>query len=119
MNRQFMSDFITVLVIWSTSRHQLELNGERICTIDCGHFCRAHCSLMHTFMVSCYSVCLQDELYSTFGIQFNSLFTITNMPIKRFADFLYRRGELKDYMSLLVRNFNPAALKVRKRLAYA
>ena len=32
---------------------------------------------------------------------------MTNMPIKRFADFLYRRGELKDYMDLLVRNFNP------------
>jgi len=28
------------------------------------------------------------------------------MPIKRFADFLERRGELKDYMDLLVRNFN-------------
>jgi Protein of unknown function (DUF3641) len=50
---------------------------------------------------------------STFGIQFNSLFTITNMPIKRFADFLYRRGELKEYMDLLVRNFNPAAVKVQ------
>lgn len=31
---------------------------------------------------------------------------MTNMPIKRFADFLYRRGELKEYMDLLVRNFN-------------
>eukprot|EP00529_Nitzschia_sp_RCC80_P042650 CAMPEP_0113464644 /NCGR_PEP_ID=MMETSP0014_2-20120614/13310_1 /TAXON_ID=2857 /ORGANISM="Nitzschia sp." /LENGTH=112 /DNA_ID=CAMNT_0000356737 /DNA_START=1098 /DNA_END=1437 /DNA_ORIENTATION=+ /assembly_acc=CAM_ASM_000159 len=29
------------------------------------------------------------------------------MPIKRFADFLHRRGELQDYMDLLVRNFNP------------
>eukprot|EP00953_Heterococcus_sp_UTEX-ZZ885_P029886 15826-Heterococcus_DN1.PRE.2 len=53
----------------------------------------------------------KEELMSTFGIQFNSLFTITNMPIKRFADFLYRRGELKEYMDLLVRNFNPAAVK--------
>ena len=31
---------------------------------------------------------------------------MTNMPIKRFADFLYRRGELSEYMDLLVRNFN-------------
>ena len=31
----------------------------------------------------------------------------TNMPIKRFADFLHRRNELKDYLDLLVRNFNP------------
>ena len=38
------------------------------------------------------------------------LFTITNMPIKRFADFLHRRGELEEYMDLLVRNFNPAAV---------
>ena len=32
------------------------------------------------------------------------------MPIKRFADFLHRRGELEEYMELLVRNFNPAAV---------
>jgi hypothetical protein len=31
---------------------------------------------------------------------------MTDMPVKRFADFLHRRGELKDYMDLLVRNFN-------------
>eukprot|EP00457_Paulinella_chromatophora_P010357 gb/GEZN01010457.1/.p1 GENE.gb/GEZN01010457.1/~~gb/GEZN01010457.1/.p1 ORF type:complete len:278 (-),score=27.14 gb/GEZN01010457.1/:86-919(-) len=51
----------------------------------------------------------KEELLEAFGIRFNDLFTITNMPIKRFADFLYRRGELKDYMELLVRNFNPSA----------
>lgn len=51
----------------------------------------------------------KEELMETFGIQFNSLFTLTNMPIKRFADFLYKRGELADYMELLVRNFNPNA----------
>jgi len=48
----------------------------------------------------------KEELWTQFGIEFTSLFTITNMPIKRFADFLYRRGELEEYMSLLVRNFN-------------
>merc|ERR1711939_344230 len=48
-----------------------------------------------------------EELNQHFGVSFNELFTMTNMPIKRFADFLYRRGELKDYMDLLVRNFNP------------
>lgn len=31
---------------------------------------------------------------------FNGLLTITNMPIKRFADFLHRRGELAEYMAL-------------------
>jgi len=46
------------------------------------------------------------QLHDNFGILFNSLYTITNMPIKRFADFLHRRGELEEYMELLVRNFN-------------
>mmetsp|Transcript_14118 Transcript_14118/g.28534 ORF Transcript_14118/g.28534 Transcript_14118/m.28534 type:complete len:116 (-) Transcript_14118:156-503(-) len=32
------------------------------------------------------------------------------MPIKRFADFLHRRGELQEYMELLVRNFNPGTV---------
>jgi radical SAM/Cys-rich protein len=48
----------------------------------------------------------KQELAANFGILFDQLFTITNMPIKRFADFLHRREELKDYMELLVRNFN-------------
>ncbi|XP_060575925.1 uncharacterized protein LOC132733287 [Ruditapes philippinarum] len=48
----------------------------------------------------------KEELQSVFGICFNRLFTVTNMPIKRFADFLYRRNELNDYMELLVRNYN-------------
>jgi radical SAM/Cys-rich protein len=46
------------------------------------------------------------ELHDKFGIQFSNLFTMTNMPVKRFADFLHRRDELNDYMHLLVRNFN-------------
>ncbi|KAK3612503.1 hypothetical protein CHS0354_024473 [Potamilus streckersoni] len=48
----------------------------------------------------------KEELKSAFGIEFNNLFTITNMPIKRFADFLHRRSELNTYMELLVRNYN-------------
>lgn len=48
----------------------------------------------------------REELWKYFGIQFNELYTITNMPIKRFADFLFRRNELDSYMELLVRNFN-------------
>lgn len=46
------------------------------------------------------------------AIHFSSLLTITNMPISRFADFLQRRGELEEYMALLVRSFNPAAVPV-------
>ncbi|XP_014662420.1 PREDICTED: uncharacterized protein LOC106805372 [Priapulus caudatus] len=48
----------------------------------------------------------KEELWETFGIEFNKLITITNMPIKRFTDFLYRRGELEGYMQLLTNNYN-------------
>eukprot|EP00466_Bigelowiella_natans_P020733 jgi/Bigna1/55107/estExt_Genewise1Plus.C_510067 len=52
----------------------------------------------------------KEELMQTFGIEFNNLYTITNMPIKRFADFLFRRNELQEYMNLLVNNFNPGTV---------
>jgi len=52
----------------------------------------------------------KEVLAADFGIVFNSLFTMTNMPVKRFADFLHRRDELQDYMDLLVRNFNTGTL---------
>jgi len=48
----------------------------------------------------------KSQLEENFGILFNQLFTMTNMPVKRFADFLHRRNELQEYMELLVRNFN-------------
>jgi hypothetical protein len=37
----------------------------------------------------------KKKLGDDFGIVFNSLFTLSNMPVKRFADFLHRRGELQ------------------------
>ena len=43
-----------------------------------------------------------------YGIQFSRLLCLNNMPIKRFADFLLRRGELESYMATLVSSFNPA-----------
>ena len=46
----------------------------------------------------------KEELKEAFGIEFNSLYTMTNMPIKRFADFLRRRNEMKPYLDLLVRS---------------
>lgn len=52
----------------------------------------------------------KEVLRENFDILFNKLFTMTNMPVKRFADFLHKRGELKDYMDLLVRNFNPSTV---------
>mmetsp|Transcript_44260 Transcript_44260/g.73437 ORF Transcript_44260/g.73437 Transcript_44260/m.73437 type:complete len:407 (+) Transcript_44260:90-1310(+) len=50
------------------------------------------------------------ELQEAFGIRFNDLYTITNMPIKRFADFLYKHNRLQEYMQLLIDSFNPATL---------
>jgi radical SAM/Cys-rich protein len=56
------------------------------------------------------------------GIRFDRLLTITNMPIKRFARDLVRRGESERYLSLLVNHFNAAtadALMCRHTLSVA
>ena len=45
-----------------------------------------------------------------FGIRFNNLFTITNMPIKRFGAVLLSKGEFEGYMTLLKNAYNPANL---------
>ncbi len=45
------------------------------------------------------------ELGERFGIVFNQLFTITNMPISRFGAVLLAQGQYTDYMSLLRNNF--------------
>jgi radical SAM/Cys-rich protein len=44
------------------------------------------------------------------GVEFNRLFTITNMPIKRFARQLRQWNKGAEYMSLLVNHFNPDAI---------
>ena len=49
------------------------------------------------------------ELRELFAIEFNRLFTITNMPIKRFLHDLERDKTLSAYMELLVNHFNPHA----------
>jgi radical SAM/Cys-rich protein len=50
------------------------------------------------------------ELGERFGVSFNRLFTITNMPISRFLDQLRRSGREEHYMRTLVQAFNPAAV---------
>jgi radical SAM/Cys-rich protein len=50
------------------------------------------------------------ELQTHFGIVFNKLYTITNLPIGRFAAFLRRNNKLDEYMELLVNAFNPATI---------
>ena len=49
----------------------------------------------------------REALEREFGIVFDGLLTITNMPIKRFAHTLLRDGQHTEYMNLLVANFNP------------
>jgi radical SAM/Cys-rich protein len=44
------------------------------------------------------------------GIRFDRLLAIANMPIKRFARDLARRGEREAYLALLVAHFNPATV---------
>eukprot|EP00929_Paragymnodinium_shiwhaense_P113120 TRINITY_DN81382_c0_g1_i1.p1 TRINITY_DN81382_c0_g1~~TRINITY_DN81382_c0_g1_i1.p1 ORF type:complete len:477 (+),score=109.40 TRINITY_DN81382_c0_g1_i1:45-1433(+) len=48
----------------------------------------------------------KEKLKANHNVVFNSLFTLTNLPVKRFYDFLRKRGEIDGYMELLVRNFN-------------
>ena len=50
------------------------------------------------------------ELDSRHGVVFDHLYTITNMPISRFLEFLERSGNLQSYVELLVQSFNPAAV---------
>ena len=47
------------------------------------------------------------ELQDRFGIVFNELWTITNMPIQRWRDDLVRKDQLNSYMRLLAGAFNP------------
>ncbi len=55
---------------------------------------------------------LQDEykerLQQDFGIVFNNLFVITNMPIQRFGAQLLAKGRYEEYMQLLRNNFTQA-----------
>ena len=50
-------------------------------------------------------------LADSFGIVFNKLFTITNMPINRFKTDLEAHGTFDSYMQKLEANFNPAAVQ--------
>ena len=49
------------------------------------------------------------ELRDKFGLVFNSLYTITNMPINRFRLHLDKTGQYEAYMEKLLAAFNPAA----------
>jgi len=50
------------------------------------------------------------ELMIRYGISFTNLLTITNMPIKRFLDYLRRSGNEERYMNKLINSFNPTTV---------
>ncbi len=52
----------------------------------------------------------KQELREHFGIEFNSLYTITNLPVSRFASYLKNNNKLADYMQLLMENFNASTI---------
>jgi radical SAM/Cys-rich protein len=51
------------------------------------------------------------ELREQFGILFNELFVLANMPIKRFGSTLVSKGGFHEYMRLLKENYSAANLE--------
>ena len=49
------------------------------------------------------------ELARRYGVRFDALYTITNMPISRYLEWLQESGNLESYMARLVAAFNPRA----------
>jgi radical SAM/Cys-rich protein len=50
------------------------------------------------------------EFKEHFGIVFNKLYTLTNLPVGRFAAYLRHNNKLEQYMNLLIEAFNPATI---------
>ncbi|MCV2369362.1 arsenosugar biosynthesis radical SAM (seleno)protein ArsS [Roseateles oligotrophus] len=50
------------------------------------------------------------ELMAHFGIRFNQLFALTNMPIQRFGSTLISKGTFQSYMQLLKSAYRPENL---------
>lgn len=50
------------------------------------------------------------QLKRKYGVDFNNLYAITNMPISRFLDFLLENGQYENYMQALLDAFNPDAV---------
>lgn len=51
------------------------------------------------------------ELKERYGIAFNNLYTITNMPIARYLEWLRRSKNEESYMQKLIGAFNPATIE--------
>ena len=50
------------------------------------------------------------QLARRYGIVFNQLYVITNLPISRFLDYLISSGNYEEYMTALAEAFNPATI---------
>ncbi len=74
------------------------------CLVCCSHVCVRSAQKIN-------AAC-RRELSEAFGITFSRLFALNNMPIKRYVDYLRQRGQLEEYMQLLVTSFNVAAAEV-------
>jgi radical SAM/Cys-rich protein len=55
-------------------------------------------------------IAYRTHLLSKYGIVFNQLLTLTNMPIQRFGSTLVSKGQFGSYMQLLHDNFSHANL---------
>jgi radical SAM/Cys-rich protein len=53
----------------------------------------------------------KKALFDNYGISFNKLFTLVNMPIKRFGSTLLSRGEFESYMHALKSSHNDENLQ--------
>ena len=53
----------------------------------------------------------KNALLEDFDIQFHNLFTITNLPVSRFLDYLIASDNYEDYMYSLVDAYNPSAVE--------
>ena len=53
----------------------------------------------------------REQLDARYGLKFNRLFTITNLPISRFLDDLLRQEKYEEYMHKLIDSFNPATVE--------
>ncbi|MBT2987874.1 MAG: radical SAM protein [gamma proteobacterium symbiont of Ctena orbiculata] len=53
----------------------------------------------------------RKQLRERYGIHFNQLLTITNMPIQRFGSYLHSKGEFNNYLQLLREAYQPCNLE--------
>lgn len=53
----------------------------------------------------------KEVLFSQYGIIFNNLYCINNMPINRFLQSLIKANKFDEYMNLLTNSFNPNTLE--------